>query len=39
MRVRPNIPLTSVTVYSIPPGRKTYAYSANKVVLMISHFH
>lgn len=26
-------PLTSVTVYSIPPARKTYAYSARRVVL------
>lgn len=26
-------PLTSVTVYKIPPGRRTYAYSANKAGL------
>lgn len=29
----PGSPLTSVTVYRIPPGRRMYAYSASSVVL------
>lgn len=31
-------PFTSVTVYKMPPGRRTYAYSANKAGLWIHFF-